>query len=113
MPHGENWLESPPSWCPDAKPTKNGWVDKETGELLVCIKGLKITKEKKVKEESKKKTVKRKRKTNNKPLYSPTLNGTKKFARPQSKRWKELKEQGFLTEFQFKKATKGRTNGNT
>jgi len=33
-------LKTAPNWCPNAIPTKRGWVDPDSGELLVSLKGL-------------------------------------------------------------------------
>lgn len=38
----EDWSKNPPSWALDAIATEAGWTDKNTGEVLVVIRGLKI-----------------------------------------------------------------------
>jgi len=37
---GEDWTKNPPSWATDAIATEAGWTDKNTGELLVAMRGL-------------------------------------------------------------------------
>jgi hypothetical protein len=33
-------MNIPPKWCKNAIPTKYGWADPKTGELLVCVRHL-------------------------------------------------------------------------
>jgi hypothetical protein len=35
--------QTPPYWAPNAVATKQGWVDPNTGELLMAIEGLEVT----------------------------------------------------------------------
>ena len=44
-----------PNWVKNVKATENGWVDAETGELLVAVRGLPLDVQQEVKPETKQK----------------------------------------------------------
>lgn len=45
-------MQTAPHWAPNAIATEQGWVDPDSGELLIAVEGLKIKKTKKVVEET-------------------------------------------------------------
>lgn len=36
-------MQTPPAWAPNAIATDKGWVDPNTGEVLLAIDGLEVT----------------------------------------------------------------------
>ncbi len=45
-------MQTPPSWAPNAIATDKGWVDPNTGEVLLAIEGLEVTVQEEVQEET-------------------------------------------------------------
>lgn len=44
-------MQTPPLWAPDAIATDKGWVDPNTGEVLLAIEGLEVTVQEEIQEE--------------------------------------------------------------
>lgn len=48
-------MHKKPNWVKNVKATEKGWVDSETGELLVVVRGLPLDEQQEVKPETKQK----------------------------------------------------------
>ena len=48
-------MHKKPNWVKHVKATERGWVDAETGELLVAVRGLPLDEQQEVKLETKQK----------------------------------------------------------
>lgn len=44
-------MQTPPAWAPNAIATDKGWVDPNTGEVLLAIDGLEVTAQEEVPQE--------------------------------------------------------------
>jgi hypothetical protein len=51
-------MHKKPNWVKNVKATEQGWIDSDTGELLVVVRGLPLDEQQEVKPE----TIKQKRK---------------------------------------------------
>lgn len=48
-------MNKKPNWVKNVKATEKGWVDSETGELLVVVRGLPLDEQQEAKPETKQK----------------------------------------------------------
>lgn len=58
-------MHKKPNWVKNVKATEHGWIDSDTGELLVAVRGLPLDEQQDVKPEAIKQKRKYVRKTKN------------------------------------------------